>query len=167
MRRGSFPPAADIFIAVALLALALSGCSSKVPVKLSSVPVPEPPPCQPGQTTVSLRASEAGEVLIQASVVPKGVCQLNLPVALEIDDSSGAALALTSSPAALSTYNPPGSQGTSEVDWIWSNWCGDQTAPFQARVRGPQGQVYATQSVDSAPACTSPLETSKITAVSP
>ncbi|MBO0683849.1 MAG: hypothetical protein J2P45_11875 [Candidatus Dormibacteraeota bacterium] len=167
MRRGSFLPARDIFVVMGLLALALGGCSSNVPVKIASVPVPQPPQCQPGQATVSMRTSEAGEVLIQASVAPTGICQLALPVALEIDDSTGAALALTSSPATLSTFNPPGSQGSSEVDWIWNNWCGDQTPPFQARVRGPQGQVYATHSVDAAPACTSPLEVSKITAVTP
>jgi hypothetical protein len=144
------------------LALLAAACSTTVPIGFSA-----PSPCRPGQAAFTLQASGGQtEVLIKAFVATRtDSCRLSLPVALEIDDGVGGQLASVASQTTLRTTADPGTPAGPAVTWIWTNWCGQQSPPFTARLLGAQGQPYAAQALDAAPACLEPLRTSELTAV--
>jgi hypothetical protein len=147
----------------AVLPLLATACSTTVPIDLSA-----PPPCGPGHAVFTLQASGGEtELLIKAFVATRtGTCRLSLPVGLEIDDAEGGQLAAVASQTTVRTTARPGTPPGPAVTWIWTNWCGQQTPPFTARLLGAQGQAYAAQALDGAPACLEPLRTSQLTAVS-
>jgi hypothetical protein len=148
---------------LAVLAALVGACSTTVPVDFSA-----PAPCRPGQAAFTLQASGGQtEVLIKAFVATRvDSCRLSLPVGLEIDDPGGGPLASVASQTTVRTTAAPGAPAGPAVTWIWTNWCGQQAPPFTARLLGAQGQAYAAQALDAAPACLEPLRTSQLTAVS-
>ena len=147
----------------AALALLAAACSTTVPLDF-----PGPSPCRPGQAAFTLQAAGGEtEVLIKAFVATKtGSCRLSLPLGLEIDDPDGGQLASVASQTTVRTTAGPGTPAGPALTWIWTNWCGQQTPPFNARLLSARGQPYAAQALDAAPACLEPLRTSQLTAVS-